>query len=68
MKFTDTPFLIGKAYAATLNLKRDIFQRHTRTRKTLFLTMVTSSDLVRNELRDQLIQSSIEMSALFEPD
>jgi hypothetical protein len=30
--------------------------------------MVTSSGLVRNELRDQLIQSSIEMSALFEPD
>jgi uncharacterized protein len=68
MKFTYTPFPIDKAYAATLNLKRDIFQRHTRTRKTLFLTMVTSSGLVRNELSDQLIQSSIEMSALFEPD
>ncbi len=68
MKFTDSPFIIDKAYAEELKRKRDVFQQQTRTRKTLFLTMVTSNGLARNDLRDQLIHSSIEMNALFAAD
>ena len=65
MKFTDEPFVIDKKYAEVLKMKREVFQRRTGTRKTLFMTLVSANGVVTNDARQQLIQSTVEMEALF---
>lgn len=65
MKFSQSEFVIDKRYAEELRRKRDVFREVTRTRKTLFMTMVTASGLRDNEYRRELIDHSIELKSLF---
>ena len=53
----DQAFLLDKAYAETLTRKRMIFQRQTRTRKTIFLTLITTFGVKSNAYATSLIQS-----------
>lgn len=66
MKHGEEKFVIDRKYAEVLRRKRDVFQRATGTKKTLFLTMVTTFGVKANEWRNELIQSTVEMDALFE--
>jgi len=66
MKFSTTPFTIDKAYAATLRNKITVFREESQTQKTLFLTMVTTFGIKPNEHAIQLVNESLDMSALFE--
>ena len=66
MKFSETEFLIDKAYAGDIENKRDVFKSHTKTKKSIFLTFVTSFGIKDNEYAKRLIQNSITMDALFE--
>jgi hypothetical protein len=66
MKFSPTEFVIDKRYAEELRRKRDVFREVTKTRKTLFLTMVTVFGVRDNEYRRELIDHCISIDALFE--
>jgi len=66
MKHVEEEFVIDRKYAEVLRRKREVFQRATGTKKTLFLTMVTTFGVKANEWRNELIQSTVEMDALFE--
>lgn len=66
IKFSISPFTITKAYAENLSNKRDAFRAETGTTKTLFLTMITTFGLNTNAYSQQLINDSLDMSALFE--
>ena len=48
MKFSEREFNIEKTYAGQLRNRRDLFREVTRSRKALFLTMVTTTRTVRN--------------------
>lgn len=65
MKFSDAEFVIDKAYAAKLRNKRATFARVTKTRKTLFLTLVTTYGVRDNDHAQSLGINSITMDALF---
>ncbi len=65
MKFTTAPFRIDKRYAAELASKVQTFISSTRTRKSVFLTFVTTHGLVSNAYSHQHVQSTLEMDALF---
>jgi uncharacterized protein len=65
MKFTASSFEIDKRYAAALNNKLAVFRQQTNTKKTLFLTMVTSHGVKRNSWYTGLVQNEIAMDALF---
>lgn len=65
IKYHETPFVITKAYAADLRQKMALFQSETKTRKTLFLTMVTLFGLIQNEHGIGLVQQEIRADALF---
>jgi len=65
MKFSDGEFAIDKRYAAELRNKVQAFREVTRTRKTVFLTMVTTYGVKDNAYRTELVASSVEMAALF---
>jgi hypothetical protein len=65
MKFSNGEFVIDKKYAGELRTKLDTFRRVTRTRKSLFLTMVTTHGVKPNDYQMELVQNSVTADALF---
>ncbi|NVO19534.1 MAG: AAA family ATPase [Bacteroidetes bacterium] len=65
IKFSIHDFEITKSYATELESKLKIFQERTKTRKSLFLTMVTTYGVKNPEKYAGLVQNEITMDALF---
>lgn len=66
MKFSTAPFRIDKRYAAVLAAKVQAFASATRTRKSIFLTFITTHGIERNPYSLQSVQSELRADALFE--
>ncbi len=66
MKYSQGPFLISKKYAAELHRKINVFRTATGTRKSIFLTLVTTFGVEKNQHSIGLIQNEVTMDALFE--
>ena len=67
MKFSINPFTIDKKYDAELRNKIAAFKKETGTRKSVFMTMVTTFGLQQNNYAAGLVQNDIKMDALFYP-
>ncbi len=67
MKFSLGAFTISKAYAQQLRNKINAFRENTGTRKPLFLTMITSFGVKKNEYALTLLQNELTMDVLFTP-
>lgn len=65
MKFSIKPYAIVKKYYGELRDKIEVFREVTRTTKAIFLTMVTTFGIVRNEYSNDLVQNSLTMDDLF---
>lgn len=65
LKFSTAAFEITKSYAAELESKVAAFRNQTRTRKTLFLTMVTTFGIKNPQKYAGLIQHDLKMDILF---
>ena len=65
IKFSLAPFVISKKYAEELKAKLLAFKENTKTRKSLFLTMITTYGLAENKYSISLVQQHIEMDVLF---
>ena len=65
MKFSNAEFTIDKAYAADLQDKLTIFKEKTKTRKTLFLTVVTTYGIKDNIYKTGLVQNQVIIEDLF---
>lgn len=65
MKFSISDFEISKGYAKELESKLKVFRDKTQTRKTLFLTMVTTHGVKNINNHVGLVQNEISMEALF---
>jgi len=63
MKFSETEYAIDKSYARELATKVSAFAAATRTRKALFLTMVTVSGLRENAHKHDLVQSTVDATS-----
>ncbi len=66
IKYSIHPFRITKDYANKLRRKLGTFRQETKTRKSLFLTMITTFGIERNAHSTSLVQNEIVMDALFE--
>ena len=66
MKFAQSEVIIDKAYAENLRQKENVFRERTRLRKTLFLTMVTTYGVRKNDYYVGLVVNEVKMDALFE--
>jgi hypothetical protein len=66
MKFSEGEFCIDKAYARDLRNKLGVFRRVTGTRKSLFLTLVTTFGISDNTYQAELVQNSLTAESLFE--
>jgi AAA+ ATPase superfamily predicted ATPase len=67
MKFSRYEYEVTKKYAQDLERKLRVFQSSTRTKKTLFLTMVTTHGLKNSANYRGLIQKEVTMDSLFNP-
>ncbi len=66
IKFSITEFTIDKKYAEELAAKRRIFLAQTGTKKTVFITMITTFGVNNNAHYLNTVQNQIKMNALFE--
>lgn len=66
MKFYTGEFTIDKTYADELAKKSEVFAGKTKTKKTLFLTMITTYGIKENNYSASLVQKSLTMDALFD--
>jgi uncharacterized protein len=67
IKFYNAGFTIDKSYASNLMNKRQVFIEKTGTKKTIFMTLLTTFGAKTNEYYLQTIQNQLNMSVLFEP-
>ena len=65
IKFSVNEFEITKAYADELRNKLNTFGKQTSSRKTIFLTMITTHGVIKNKNYHGLIQNEVSMKALF---
>ena len=65
MKFSIEEFAITKSYAEELKSKLSVFRNATRTKKTLFLTMLTTYGVTTNIYKTGLVQKDLTMDILF---
>lgn len=66
MKFSGGPFVIDKKYAEVLQNKMLAFREATETRKTLFLTFISTYGVVDNEYRARRVDAEVTMELLFD--
>lgn len=65
MKFSVSPFIIDKRYDAELRNKVGAFRTETQTKKSVFLTMLTTFGLQDNSYAGN-VQNDLKMDILFE--
>jgi len=66
MKFSTNDFEITKAYAKELESKLKVFQQQTKTKKTLFLTMITTFGVKNSQNYPGLVQKEATMGMFFD--
>ena len=65
IKFYSEALVIDKSYAAVLQQKLDVFRERVKTKKTLFLTLITTYGIKENSYADLLVHKSLDMNVLF---
>ncbi|HPN69443.1 MAG TPA: ATP-binding protein [Saprospiraceae bacterium] len=65
IKYAGLPFAIDNNYHQALQKKLAAFQYFTKTRKTLFLTMITANGMVKNKYSLELVQNEVEVGSFF---
>lgn len=66
MKFSINAFTIDKKYAEELRNKIGAFTSEVKTRKSIYLTMITTFGLTKNQYLMSLVQNDLTMDVLFE--
>lgn len=66
IKFSKDQFVIGKDYADELDNKIKMFKNETKTKSTIFPTMITTYGVKKNNYYIGRIQNEVDMQDLFE--
>lgn len=65
MKFSKDEFVIDKSYADELDNKIMVFQQETKTKSTIFPTMITTYGVKKNSYYPGRVQNEVTMDDLF---
>jgi hypothetical protein len=65
-KYTGQPYELTDKDVADIDRKKAVFLQETGTKKSIHITMITASGLVRNAYRNE-VQSEIMLDDLFQP-
>lgn len=66
MKYSDSEFVITNSYATELRRKKEVFKRETKTKKTVFVTMLTTFGVQLNQYFHGYANNQLTMDALFD--
>jgi len=66
MKFYNSQFTINKSYYNSLKNKITEFQQETKSKKNVFLTMVTTYGINHNQYSTEIVENELTMESLFE--
>lgn len=65
IKCSDSPFSIDKSYAQNLQKKIEVFRKQTRTKKQLFLSMITTHGLKPTMYSEEIVASEAHLEDFF---
>lgn len=65
IKFYNGKFIISKSYASELQRKIKTFQTFSKTRKTIFLTLITAEGVHKNTHSENFVTNEITIEDLF---
>lgn len=65
IKYSINPYTITKKYSGELRNKIGLFKSETKTRKSAFLTMITTYGVQQNQYSGALVQNEMVMDELF---
>ena len=64
-KFSIDKYVITKEYAEKLRRKISVFKEVTKTKKSVFMTMITTYGIEKNKYSTSIIQNEVTMNDLF---
>ena len=67
IKYTAQPFIIDKAYAEKLTRKIEVFKQVTRTKKQLFLAIISANGIKKTIYSEEIVNKIITLSDLLNP-
>ena len=65
MKFYNTEYAIDKKYAKEIANKVNTFTSSTKTKKSVFVTFITTYGLITNQYSNQYVQNELTIDHLF---
>lgn len=65
MKFSDVEFTIDADYAKKLRQKAEVFKTVTKTKKNIFITMMTTFGVINNAYYNDIVSNSLTIECLF---
>jgi hypothetical protein len=65
IKYTDEPFVITKEYVEVLQRKLDVFKERTRTKKQLFLALISANGIKNNYYAEEMIDGIVTLNDFF---
>src|SRR5690348_3343104 len=68
IKFSDSPYIITKEYEEKLRWKKECYRKVSKTRNSIFLTMISPFGVVENAQYFAAVDNQIRMDALFLSD
>lgn len=68
IKYTASPFVIDRQYAEQLKQKIDVFKKVTRTKKQLFLALISASGVKQSSYSRELLSGVVTSADLFEKE
>jgi hypothetical protein len=66
IKYAPGTFKIDKSYGRVLAQKLDVFETHFKTKKQIFLTMITTFGVEESIWSQELINNEVTMDVLFQ--
>ena len=65
VKFSNSPFIVDKKTADNIRQKHAVFKHHSKTKKHLFTTFITTFGLVENNWAKEIVDQPLTMDDLF---
>lgn len=65
IKYTNQPFAIDKQYAKNLLNKVEVYKKITKTKKQLFIAMISASGLKETMYSEEMISATVTLDDLF---
>jgi uncharacterized protein len=64
IKYTSSPFVLTRQYAEELEKKKDLFIKHTKTKKQVLIVLITANGLKPNAWSNEVVDRVVTSKEL----